>query len=141
MGIENLRTRLVHALTHVKNILAINKKNKKMKKEVKKVEDFRDEWVMSESIKNELLSGTFDEKKYVGRLISWGNTAFEITEVINHGFVIKFANEVIATNIISFIDAFDLIDSRSWDIVVCVAAIMAEYTIWSNQQDKLTENI
>ena len=110
-----------------------------MKKEVKKVEDFRDEWVMSETIKNELLNGTFDEKKYVGRLISWGNTAFEITEIIDHGFVIKFANKVIATNIKSFIDAFDLIDSQCWDIVVCVAAIMAEYTIWSNEQEKSTK--
>ena len=59
-----------------------------MEKEVKKVEDFRDEWVKSEIIKNELLKGSFDEKKYVGRLISWGNTAFEITEVIDHGFVL-----------------------------------------------------
>ena len=110
-----------------------------MKKEVKKVEDFRDEWVKSETIKNELINGTFDEKKYVGRLISWGNTAFEITEVINHGFVIKFAKKVIASDIKSFLDAFDLIDKQSWDIVVCVAAIMAEYTIWCNEQDKLTE--
>ena len=39
-----------------------------MKKEVKKVEDFRDEWVKSENIKNELMNGTFDEKKYVGSL-------------------------------------------------------------------------
>ena len=28
-----------------------------MKEKIKKVEDFRDEWVMSESIKNELLNG------------------------------------------------------------------------------------
>ena len=111
-----------------------------MKEKIKNVEDFRDEWVRSETIKNELMNGTFDEKKYVGRLIAWGNTAFEITEVIDHGFVIKFAKKVIATNIKSFIDGFDLIDSQSWDIVVCVAAIMAEYTIWCNEQDKLTEN-
>ena len=110
-----------------------------MKKKIQTVEDFRDEWVKSEIIKNELMNGTFDEKKYVGRLISWGNTAFEITDVIDHGFVIKFANKVIATNIISFIEAFDLIDGQSWDIVVCVAAIMSEYTIWCNEQDKLTE--
>ena len=107
---------------------------------MKKVEDFRDEWVQSETIKNELLNSTFDEKKYVGRLIAWGNTAFEITEVIHHGFVIKFAKKVIATNIKSFLDAFELIDKQSWDIVVCVAAIMAEYTIWCNEQDKRTEN-
>ena len=110
-----------------------------MKEKIKKVEDFRDEWVKAETIKNEILSGTFDEKKHVGRLISWGNTAFEIIEVRDYGFVIKFAKKVIATNIKSFIDAFDLIDSQSWDIVVCVAAIMAEYTIWSNEQDKLTK--
>ena len=110
-----------------------------MKKKIKKVEDFRDEWIKSETIKNELMNGTFDEKKYVGRLIAWGNTAFEIIEVIDHGFVIKFAKKVIATNIKSFIDAFDLIDSQSWDIVVCVSAIMTEYTIWCNEQDKLTE--
>ena len=58
---------------------------------------------------------------------------------IDHGFVIKFAKKVIATNIKSYIDAFDLIDNQSWDIVVCVAAIMAEYTIWYSEQDKLTE--
>ena len=110
-----------------------------MKKEIKKIEDFRDEWVKSETIKNELLNGKFDEKKYVGRLISWGNTAFEITEEIDHGFVIKFAKKVIATNIKSFTDAFDLIDSQCWDIVACVAAMMAEYVIWCNEQNKLTE--
>ena len=134
-----MQIKLAHVSTHIKNMLAINKKYKKMKKEVKKVEDFRDEWVMSESIKNELLSGTFDEKKYVGRLIAWGNTAFEISEVINHGFVIKFAKKVIATNIESFKGAFNLIDSQCWVIVICVAAIMAEYTIWSNEQEKRTE--
>ena len=111
-----------------------------MKEKITTVEDFRDEWVMSESIKNQILSGTFDEKKYVGRLISWGNTAFEITEVIDHGFVIKFAKKVIATNIKSFIDAFDLIDSQCWDIVVCVAAAMAEYITWIKEQEKLTKN-
>ena len=111
-----------------------------MKKSIKKVENFRDEWVMSETIKKELMNGTFDEKKYVGRLISWGNTAFEITDVIDHGFVIKFAKKVIASNIKSFLDAFDLIDSQSWDIVVCVAGIMSEYVIWCNEQEKLTKN-
>lgn len=110
-----------------------------MKEKIKTVEDFRDEWVMSETIKKELLNGTFDEKKYVGRLVSWGNTAFEITEVIDHGFVIKFANKVIAKNMKSYIEAFDLIDSQSWDIVICVASIMAEYIIWCKEQEKLTE--
>ena len=111
-----------------------------MKKKIVVVEDFRDEWVMSETIKNELMNGTFDEKKYIGRMIFWGNTAFEISEVIYHGFVIKFANKVIATKISTFIDAFDLIDSQSGDIVVCVAGIMSEYIIWCNEQDKLAKN-
>ena len=100
--------------------------------------NFRDEWVKSETIKNELMNGAFDEKKYVGKLISWGNTAFEITEVIDHGFVIKFAKKVIASDIKSFSDAFELIDNQSRDIVVCVAAIMAEYIIWSNEQETIT---
>ena len=111
-----------------------------MKEKIKKVEDFRDKWVMSESIKNELINGTFDEKKYIGRLISWGNTAFVIEEDRENKYIIKFASKIIAKNISSFIDAFDLIDTQSWDIVICVAAIMAEYIIWSNEQEKLTKN-
>ena len=106
---------------------------------MKKIEDFRDEWVMSETIKKELINGTFDEKKYAGKMVSWGNTAFEISEVIENGFVIKFANKVIAKNIKSYLDAFDLIDSQCWDIVVCVAGIMSEYIIWCKEQEKLTE--
>ena len=111
-----------------------------MKKKIVVVEDFRDEWVKSETIKKELMNGTFDEKKYVGKLVSWGQTAFEISEVIDNGFVIKFANKVIATNIKSYLDAFDLIDNQCWDIVVCVAGIMSEYVVWCNEQDKLAKN-
>ena len=102
---------------------------------MKKNIDFRDEWIEKNKVINAMIDNNFDENEWINKLIAWGETVFEIKkEERSNTYYIQFAGKVICAGINTFIDAFELIENKDWDLIRVVSAVMADYIIWKNNQ-------
>ena len=103
--------------------------------DMKKNIDFRDEWINKNKVINALKDSNFNENEWINRLIAWGETVFCIKKERENRFYIEFAGKVIRTGITRFIDAIDLIEEKDWDLIRVVSAVMADYIIWTKDQE------
>lgn len=102
---------------------------------MKKNIDFRDEWINKNKVINALTDSNFDENEWINKLIAWGDTVFCIKKERESRYYIEFAGKVIRTGITRFIDAIDLIEEKDWDLIRVVSAVMADYIIWTKDQE------
>ena len=108
---------------------------RKRRMEMKKNIDFRDEWINKNEVINALTDSNFNENEWINRLIAWGETVFCIKKERESRYYIEFAGKVIRTGITTFIDAIDLIEEKDWDLIRVVSAVMADYIIWTKDQE------
>ena len=99
--------------------------------------NFRDEWISKNILILAMQNGTFNENDYLGRLIAWGETAFCIKKERENRYYIEFAGKVICTGINTFELAIDLIEQKDWDIIRVISAVMADYILWSKEQETI----
>ena len=104
---------------------------------MKKNIDFRDEWINKNEVINALTESNFDENDWINRLIAWGDTVFCIKKERESRYYVEFAGRVICTGINTFEQAMKLIEEKDWDLIRVVSAVMAEYIIWSKEQESI----
>lgn len=104
----------------------------------KKVIDFREEWIDSAHLFEEIKNNgkDFDEDKWLNKLIAWGETVFEIKRERNETYTIYFVNRPVKINIQTFEMAVNYIENKDWDLIRCVSALMANFMIYDNQINK-----
>ena len=107
--------------------------------DMKKNIDFRDEWINKDKVINALRDNNFEENEWLNRLIAWGETVFCIKIERENRYYIEFAGRVICTGINTFEQAIELIEKKDWDLIRVVSAVMAEYIIWTKNQEVKTD--
>ena len=101
--------------------------------------NFRDEWINKNEVINALRDSNFDENEWLNKLITWGETVFCIKKGVENWYYIQFAGRVICTGINTFEQAIELIEEKDWDLIRVVSAVMAEYIIWTKNQEIKTD--
>ena len=99
--------------------------------------NFRDEWISKNNVINALTNGNFDENDWLNKLIAWGETVFCVKKERENRYYIEFAGRVICTGINTFEQAIELIEEKDWDLIRVVSAVMADYIIWTKNQEKI----
>ena len=102
---------------------------------MKKNIDFRDEWINKNEVINALRDSNFDENEWLNVLIAWGETVFCIKKERENRYYIEFAGRVICTGINTFELAIELIEKKDWDLIRVVSAVMADYIIWTKDEE------
>ena len=97
--------------------------------------NFRDEWINKNEVINALRDSNFDENEWLNKLITWGETVFCVKKERENRYYIEFAGRVICTGIYTFEQAIELIEKKDWDLIRIVSAVMAEYIIWTKNQE------